>query len=422
MSELWMPLVNAILAVLKRVNGRPASERTRTNVKEVVYAVFRLLHMLGYRIQHPKNLTERHVRELVKHWHYYQRKSAATIRNDLSCLRRFCRAMGKGGMIKKLEDYLDKVDPRLLTVPRVTKKSKSWAAKGIDMGEIIKKADALDVRFGLILRMLLVFGLRENEALKCDPWKHDMDTALDVPPGHAKNGRPRHIPVMGQGARDVLDFVKSKIPMGETLGWPLTRSGQVATLEQNRRRYFRLMARLGATKRGALGVTGHGLRAQFAENMAMQLGILPPTLGGTGAQASPAEMKLVLAKISEALGHSRVRVLGAYLGSFAPQESYVHERRLKTIQNALAMIEDELPMVRPERQADCEHIVKTLAGHGCELTVPQAHWFWKLWCYDRGHPWTKPKGDVVIGVEFGAVVELSGAGPELRQVPEIRDS
>lgn len=67
---MFMQKVNAIMESTgtRRVNGKVASERTQTLTKEVVSAAIRLLHELGYKIQDPKNLGERHIDILVKHW------------------------------------------------------------------------------------------------------------------------------------------------------------------------------------------------------------------------------------------------------------------------------------------------------------------------------------------------------------------
>ncbi|MFS2023201.1 hypothetical protein [Massilia sp. CT11-137] len=46
---MWQQEVNDVMksAGPYRVNGKPASERTQTLTKEVVYAAIRLLHELG---------------------------------------------------------------------------------------------------------------------------------------------------------------------------------------------------------------------------------------------------------------------------------------------------------------------------------------------------------------------------------------
>jgi len=71
---MWKQKVNAVMELhgWRRVNGTVASERTQTLTKEVVYAAIWLLHELGYKIQDPKNLGERHIEVLVKHWWYCQ--------------------------------------------------------------------------------------------------------------------------------------------------------------------------------------------------------------------------------------------------------------------------------------------------------------------------------------------------------------
>jgi len=89
---MWQQKVNDVMksAGASRVNGKPYSERSQTLTKDVVCASIRVLHERGYKIQDPKNLGERHIEVLVKHWWYCQRKKPKTIQNDLSRLRVFC--------------------------------------------------------------------------------------------------------------------------------------------------------------------------------------------------------------------------------------------------------------------------------------------------------------------------------------------
>ena len=82
---MWKEKVNKIMAEkgAVRMNGKVASERTQTLTKEVVYAAIRRLHELGYKIQNPHNLGERHVLVLVKDWWHTKHKKIKTIQNDL---------------------------------------------------------------------------------------------------------------------------------------------------------------------------------------------------------------------------------------------------------------------------------------------------------------------------------------------------
>jgi hypothetical protein len=75
------------------------------------------------------------------------------------------------------------------------------------------------------------------------------------------------------------------------------------------------MRAIGITK-DRVGTSGHGLRAEYAENIALLQGVVPPTLGGKGGQLPKDELSARLRHVSENLGHSRESVTGAYYGSF----------------------------------------------------------------------------------------------------------
>ena len=328
---MWQQKVNAVMKLhgTRRVNGKVASERTQTLTKAVVYAAIRLLHELGYKIQDPKNLGERHIEVLVKHWWYCQHKKIKTIQNDLSRLRVFCAMLGKPGMVDSVQKYLPDVDPDLLKVRSAAQTTKSWSGNGIDLVAIFREVDGRDPRLGLMLRLELAFGLRREEVLKCNPHVQDCGNYLQIFPGMGKGGRWRNVPIVSSAQRELLEYVKARASKDKPLGWEYDQSGQAASLEQNIRRYENLMASLGFTKADA-GVTGHGLRAQFAENHVLLLGMIPPTMGGNPGQLDTADKSIARAKVAQALGHNRPSVTSAYIGS----PDYVSKPDLPSIDRA----------------------------------------------------------------------------------------
>ena len=187
----WEQKVNQILGehAAKRMNGNKASERTQTLTRVVIYASMRRWHALGYKIEDPRNLKNRHIELLVRDWWFTQKKKIKTIQNDISRLRCFCKMMGKPGLVKKLHDYLHDVDPKLLVVHSAATKPKSWDAAGLDMLAIFEKVDARDPQLGLMLRIELGFGFRREEVLKCDVHAQDYGRCLSIYPGQGKGGR-----------------------------------------------------------------------------------------------------------------------------------------------------------------------------------------------------------------------------------------
>lgn len=407
---MWQQKVNDAMksAGAYRVNGKPASERTQTLTKEVMYASIRVLHEQGYKIQDPKNLGERHIEVLVKHWWYCQHKKPKTIQNDLSRLRVFCAMLGKPGMVGSVHKYLPDVDPELLKVRSATQTTKSWSGNGIDLVAKFREVDEREPRLGLMLRLELGFGLRREEVLKCNPHAQDFGQYLQVFPGMGKGGRWRNIPISSTAQRELLDYVKARVPKNKPLGWEHTRAGEATSLEQNIRRYENLMASFGFTKADA-GVTGHGLRAQFAENHALLLGMMPPTMGGHAGQLDGGEVGVVKVKVAQALGHNRPSITSAYIGSFkASGRDNANDKALETIQKALrifAMV--ELPDVPVERVNDCRLIQNTMSALGLALSEDQIHILWAKYARRNGVEWMTPGHEILLALHASAEALLN---------------
>lgn len=402
---MWQQKVDEImkLAGSRRVNGKVASERTQTLTKDVVYAAIRRLHELGYKIQDPKNLGERHIEVLIKHWWYCQHKKIKTIQNDLSRLRVFCAMLGKPGMVGSVEKYLPDVDPGQLKVRSTAQTTKSWSGHGIDLVATFREVDERDSQLGLMLRLQLGLGLRREEVLKCNPHVQDYGHYLQVLPGMGKGGRWRNIPIMSSAQRELLDYVKARVPKNKPLGWEYSHLGKPASLEQNIRRYENLMASLGFTKADA-GVTGHGLRAQFAENHALLLGMVPPTMGGDAGQLEGADRSVTKVKVAQGLGHNRASVTSAYIGSFQPPaaSSADSDQGFATVQKALRILDAVgLPEIAAERLNDCRLIQNTMAGLGLTLSEEQAHMLWAKHARRHGVEWMVP------GPETSLVLRIS---------------
>lgn len=320
-----------------RVNGKVASHRTRELTASVLFAAFGTLAGLGFKIQNPRNLGGRHIEALVHHWHR-QGRAVATMQNELSVLRKFSTWIGKKEIVRGLQDYLPEVPKAELQRKTGQMASKSWTGNGINIDKKITQADARNERFGLMLRLAVAFGLRRKEVLMLKPWKCDHGTYLAVYANAGpKGGRARIVPITNSYQREVLDYVKARMPKGDAMGWKSTRLGKPATLEYNLKEYVRRMEEIGIT-RAAAGVSGHGLRAEFAENAAMtspEKPFVPPTLGGTAQQMAAADLDHAQSQVSEMLGHSRPGVTSSYYGRFEgfrrpPREISAEQRQAQS--------------------------------------------------------------------------------------------
>jgi integrase len=118
----------------------------------------------------------------------------------------------------------------------------------------------------------------------------------------------RLIPLVSDAQREVIERAKHFAPYSDSyLGHP----GK--TLLQVLDRYKNVLSQAGITKR-ELGITGHGLRHQFAGDKYFDLAKVPcPVRGGDPLQ-DPELTERVLRTVSEQLGHSRPMISAAYCG------------------------------------------------------------------------------------------------------------
>lgn len=391
-----------------RTNGRVASDRTTTAYGEVLRMCFDRLHDLNYMISNPRNLSEAHVKALCAYW-YENKKSTGTIQEYLSKLRVFSGWIGKKGMVKSLDVYLPDVPKNELKVSRIARVSKSWAENGVDVREKIEIADGLDPRFGLMLRMMLAFGLRRCEVLQCTPHKWDRGDKLAIPPGIAKGGRPRDVHIETVEQREVLEIVQSSTKKAEKLGWDTKRNGEQSSLESSIRRYNRMLAKIGITKLKD-GVTGHGLRAQYAENAALFANLIPPTLGGTAGQMTRDERQLKSSRVSQLLGHNREHIVAAYFGAFGRDATQDDADRCKIKITAAVskMSQMLLAPVPAERLSACVELVAELGILDIDITVKQAHHLWHLHSLREGHAWVQPRKGNAEAMEVQAMKVCQG--------------
>lgn len=296
-----------------RVNGAVASERTFRMQKEVMRQFARTLHEAGYMLEDCGNLGEKHVNAVFDAW-VEKGLSNKTLQNQKSRVKQFCHWLGK----KNLADHVSGIDGRFMEkmpqgfrVKTVAHESKSWRGAGVDLKELFRKAKAEDARFAAMLLMERAFGLRKKEVLLTNPWRAGRAESLNVRENIAKGGKARAIEFrdgeFGKMQHRVLEYAKQYCKRWETMAWP------ELSFKQAERRYFYLCERVGLTKE-ACGMTGHGLRAGFAEDMMLLDGILPSVLGGVTEMSTRAQRNISKLKTSQAMGHNRMQITHAYYG------------------------------------------------------------------------------------------------------------
>ena len=301
------------------VNGdRNVSTRTRNARIEALYAGFKELRELGYKIENPRNFNEKHMRALVAHWESKE-LSPATIQNRISFFRIFSEWIGKNNMIKKSEMYCS--SPEVVKRSQVAQEDKSWSAKDIDMPTLLLQIEAYSKHAAAQILMINAFGLRRNEALCFKPNLNWLTTERDgmgyirVRDG-TKGGRERIIMVETPQQEHALLYAKQVAgkQKNASICYPYI------TLEQAVQRYNYIMRKFGLTK-AELGVTGHGLRHQYANDRYEKLsGMQSPVRGGNKKSIKDKDADIdARYQVSEELGHSRLSVTAAYYGSHTRQ-------------------------------------------------------------------------------------------------------
>lgn len=165
-----------------RHDGAVASFATQDKRADVLYASFKRLHELKFRMEAVTSLRGKHIEALTKDWEA-RGLSASTLQNNLSIFRTFAEWIGKAGMVRGIEHYLASGTTARSSIAR---EDKSWSGKGVDVTSKIEEVRQKDERVAL----QLAFGLRAREAMQLRPRLADKGTYLSVTHG-TKGGRDR---------------------------------------------------------------------------------------------------------------------------------------------------------------------------------------------------------------------------------------
>jgi len=272
------------------------------------------------------DIDQKRVCELLKLW-YDQKIQESTILERVSCLRRVMFLIGKAQVIPKGKAWERIKKEHGVPVPLkgrsiIAQFAKGWHDLGVDSAPVIAAVAAEEPVCGVQMEMMLLWGLRVNEAVQLQP-EVSFDHAgqfLQVYRG-TKGGKSRKVMLSPDDATrarqlEVLDRaiqLARKHPK-DILAVPRLR------LDQMKNRLSGLARKQGVGK-GALGITLHGLRHQFANDLFRVLTGMPaPCLNELPAEAYSTGPKAAMVRdayleISRQMGHERPSISGAYLGS-----------------------------------------------------------------------------------------------------------
>lgn len=285
------------------------SDRTRGHRREIINQAIAQLWEGGFRLESLSALREKHIEALMERWDR-DGLSPSMLHTRLSVLRTLCKWLGKEDVVKDLAHYLPVERTRRTGVAT---RNLAWEAKGIDLEVALSAASQIDERFGVMLALQRHFGLRSREAIEFQPGASITDGGTQVLVfAGTKGGRPRLVPIETDKQREVMARVTKLVSQSRTgkVRWP------DCNYRQARNRYYNWMKRLGATKAG-MGVTGHGLRHGYAQEMyRRQTGLPTPIEGGKPTDLSRRDHKMAGMTVSAAMGHGRIDVVASYYGSY----------------------------------------------------------------------------------------------------------
>jgi len=306
LAALFQKNGNAIQSK-SRISTKAASIKTQQRRVWNIARAFVDLRAGGFKLTSPYALKKKHLEYLVRTW-LEAKREVGTMENNLTYLRTIAGWMGKHDLVGGLRDYAGVADDMRRSY--VATEDKSWVGKGIDLFEVIESVEQTDRHVGMTLRLCAAFGLRREEGSMLRPGRAARgDKFLSVSHG-TKGGRPRNVPIEFEWQYDLLERahaishaeIGSMIPPGYT---PKTWTTRFSTV----------LRKHGITKAG-LGVTTHGLRHGFAQELYARLAKVPAAVKRGDDRPDLDAHADATATVVEALGHSRASKSNAYLSSF----------------------------------------------------------------------------------------------------------
>lgn len=291
---------------------RPKVVSTKTCNERHLFSllVFRQLGEGGFKPRSVLGLSSAHIGYLAKRWEQ-EKLSPPTIQTRFSFLRWLTSAIGKAGMVRDPSTYgvPESVYSRNLTAQL----DKSWSAKKIDILDVVAKAEQIDSLVALHLRLMHEFGLRLREAILLRPLIAHAGDFLRVEEG-TKGGRSRVVPIRYESQLEVIRIateVSRNLPKGR-----LVPVG--GNFDTTRNRFYYVMKKLGLTK-ADLGVTGHGLRHEYANDLYEDVSGQKSVVRGASEILDRARDREARRQVTNDLGHVRLDVTAAYTGPMNPR-------------------------------------------------------------------------------------------------------
>jgi integrase len=304
LEELLVRNVNRVHS-RTRVSAKPLSIKTQKYRTMAICKSFEELRQNGFALQSPYSLKQKHVRFLVEFW-VRAKLTGGTIENKLTYLRALGEWMNKPNLVGTLADYVDREQHDLVR-SYVAQKDRSWEGNAIDAEVKINEIAVTDAHVAVQRKLQAAFGLRVEESFLLRPAEAVRDDAMLSVTRGTKGGRDRVVSiefkfaVLEEAAKLANPYTGSTIPHGRTK-------------QQWRERYYHVLRKHGLTQSG-IGVTSHGLRHQYLQQMYERLtGVAAPIKRPEGRVDRDVHREAIQ-RVVEAAGHSRATKANAYLST-----------------------------------------------------------------------------------------------------------
>lgn len=302
---------------------RKASHRTQDDYQARMTTFVRTLREMNMPVRNLDEISKKQVRLYFQHMEK-EGRSAVWMANINTAVRRFGIWIGKPELCPPLGELMH--EPWSGKRRIAAQKDHTWDQDQIV--DVLNQVQDVCPMTSLHIRLASLFGHRVQEFLMFRPADAIQGDYIHLREG-TKGGRTRMVPIETDEQRKWLNVAldeAAKHPFGRLMA----KEGM--TLAQAVRHFYYVLEQCGVSKKN-IGLTPHGLRHTYACNLYEQFtGEKAPIQGG--APIDPELDNRARMEIARRLGHGRVSVTTAYLGSHKALQKYAREN-LQRIEHAV---------------------------------------------------------------------------------------
>lgn len=302
---------------------RRASIDTHENYRERLNTLINTLRDINMPIRNLDEVTPKQARHFFQHLEK-EGRSASWMANLNTTVRRFGIWIGKPDLCPPLPELLS--DPAAARRSLAARVPLTWETSPEEFERILDRVTRICPMTALHLRLASLFGQRVQEMLMFRPAKAIQGEFLHLEDG-TKGGRARFVPIETDEQRYWL-AVALGMAERDPKGRLIAEDG--FSLRQAITHFYGVLRACGIDRKHQ-GVTAHGLRHSYACHVYRELtGEKAPIQGGTPIDAELDQRARL--DISRRLGHGRISVTNAYLGSHNALKKYAREnlQRIET--------------------------------------------------------------------------------------------